>query len=48
MDDKLVAKLVEKDGSNVGIHRDVKLGIKKNATLVANGEAKHGVDMVEK
>ena len=28
--------------------RDVKLGIKKDATRGANDEAKHGVDMVEK
>ena len=28
--------------------RDVKLGIKNDATHGANDEAKHGVDMVEK
>ena len=28
--------------------RDVKLGIKKDATHGANYEAKHGIDMVEK
>ena len=28
--------------------RDVKLGIKKDATSGGNDEAKHGVDMVEK
>ena len=28
--------------------RDVKLGIKKDATRGANDEAKHGVDMVAK
>ena len=28
--------------------RDVKLGIKKDATRGANDEAKHGIDMVEK
>ena len=28
--------------------RDMKLGIKKDATHDANDEAKHGVDMVEK
>ena len=28
--------------------RDVKLGIKKDATRGANDEAKHGFDMVEK
>ena len=28
--------------------RDVKLGIKKDATRGANAEAKHGIDMVEK
>ena len=27
--------------------RDVKLGIKKDATRGANDEAKHGVDIVE-
>ena len=27
--------------------RDVKLGIKKDATCGANDESKHGVDMVE-
>ena len=48
MDDKLGAKAVEKPSANVSIKKDVKLGIKKDATLVANDEAKHGVDMVEK
>ena len=28
--------------------RDEKIGIKKDATCGANGESKHGVDMVEK
>ena len=28
--------------------RDMKLGIKKDATRGANDEAKHGIDMVEK
>ena len=28
--------------------RDVKLGIKKDATHGTNDEAKHGIDMVEK
>ena len=28
--------------------RDVKLGIKKDATHGANDETKHGIDMVEK
>ena len=28
--------------------RDVKLGIKKDATRGANDEAKHGIDMVAK
>ena len=28
--------------------RDMKLGIKKDATHGANDESKHGVDMVEK
>ena len=48
MDDKLSAKVVEKYGANVGISRDAKLDIKKDAILGANDEAKHGVDMVEK
>ena len=48
MDDKLGSKVVSKHGANVGINRDVKLGIKNNATLSANDEAKHGVDMVAK
>ena len=48
MDDKLGTKVVAKHGANVGVNRDAKLDIKKNATLGANDEAKHGVDMVEK
>ena len=28
--------------------RDVKLGIKRDATRGGNDEAKHGIDMVEK
>ena len=48
MDDKLCAKVVEKHGANVGINMDVKLGIKNDATLGANDQAKHGVYMVEK
>ena len=48
MDKKLGAKVVAKHGANVGINRDEKLDIKKDATLGTNDEAKHGVDMVEK
>ena len=48
MDDKLGAKLVAKHGDNVNVNRDAKLGIRKDATLGTNDEAKHGVDMVEK
>ena len=48
MDDKLGTKVVAKHGANVDINRDVKLGIKKNATCGANDEGRHGVDMVAK
>ena len=48
MDDKLGAKVVEKHGGNVGVNKDVKLEIIKDATRGANDEAKHRVDMVAK
>ena len=48
MDEKLDAKVVAKHGANVGINRDAKLDIRKDATLGANDEAKHGFDMVAK
>ena len=48
MDDKLGTKVVAKHGANVGVNRYAKLDIKKDATLGANDEAKHGIDMVEK
>ena len=48
MDEKLGTKVVAKHGANVGINRDAKLDIKKDAILGANDEAKHGVDVVEK
>ena len=48
MDDKLGTKVVAKHGANVGVNRDVKLGIKKDATLGANDESKHRGYMVAK
>ena len=48
MDEKLGTKVVAKHGANVGVNRDAKLYIKKDATLGANDEAKHVVHMVAK